>query len=745
MRGFHAQAAVAALMGTVVVAFLVTALAATPAVAAPKLSPYATSIFQLEPDNPSVGGFDDPEGVATSPAGDAVYVVDAAQARVVEMTPYGTYVRSFGCCGTAQGKLVRPTGIATDSQGHVWVADNGQGILDEYRATGGFLRSFSIPFVFGVAISPDAKTIYAATHFFNLVAVLGNNGKQLGAFAPCPASQNNEFLVTCALRGIATGPDASVYLLTNTQIHYSELCNPGSNYGTDSPPVAGWEEVDRFAPGGTLQTGTWGVKDGPDDCYHGFGTNDYFTGVAIDPGSSYSFATYASDDQVLSASPANTNFGSLDRPPYPSYTNIPTGWFTALAFDCQSNLYVTAYDTGSVIKYDNLDADPTDCSPFHRLALASARIGGIFRVGNKLSIQIGCARRCKGTLSLYSGHKLLGHKTVLLRAGKTRQILVRPDATLHVEEAIRAVFKPHGLRVARLRTHVLAISTLTFRAPSSVESGHLLAVSGNVTPAHRGRRVRVLVVGGETQTFSRLTTTDAAGHYVVKLMLPARGVWTLRADLEASARAQPAVTTSRYVKVLPLPVPTRPLTRSAPPDLRCPAALQPGQNLSLEVHGPAFAPLRLTVTIPGHAPVVRTVALGSDGAFDNTFLAGTPGTWRVTARLIEGTSTSCVIRVRSQETLMLTCPTNVPLPRGSGTADLSGTTAPPVPRAGISLHVTGGGGARTVLARADANGSYDARVPLTMSDVGDVSATASFAGDATHGPATSSTCHFSVG
>jgi hypothetical protein len=68
-----------------------------------------------------------------------------------------------------------------------------------------------------------------------------------------------------------------------------------------------------------------------------------------------------------------------------------------------------------------------------------------------------------------------------------------------------------------------------------------------------------------------------------------------------------------------------------------------------------------------------------------------------------------------------------------------------VPRAGISLHVTGGGGARTVLARPGASGSYDAHVPLTMSDVGDVSATASFAGDATHGPATSSTCRFSVG
>jgi hypothetical protein len=51
MRGFHTRAAVAVLAGTVVVvALLVTALAATPAVAAPKLSPYATSIFQLQPD-----------------------------------------------------------------------------------------------------------------------------------------------------------------------------------------------------------------------------------------------------------------------------------------------------------------------------------------------------------------------------------------------------------------------------------------------------------------------------------------------------------------------------------------------------------------------------------------------------------------------------------------------------------------------------------------------------------------------
>jgi len=60
------------------------------------------------------------------------------------MLVIGYYERKleFGKEGTGEGQLKKPSGIAIASNGNVWVADTGNNRIDEFKATGGFVKSF---------------------------------------------------------------------------------------------------------------------------------------------------------------------------------------------------------------------------------------------------------------------------------------------------------------------------------------------------------------------------------------------------------------------------------------------------------------------------------------------------------------------------------------------------------------------------------------------------------------------------
>jgi len=61
--------------------------------------------------------------LATSPDGSIVYVVDNQNSRVQLFTSAGAYLGQWGTAGSGPGQFLNPTGIATDSQGNVWVTD----------------------------------------------------------------------------------------------------------------------------------------------------------------------------------------------------------------------------------------------------------------------------------------------------------------------------------------------------------------------------------------------------------------------------------------------------------------------------------------------------------------------------------------------------------------------------------------------------------------------------------------------
>jgi RHS repeat-associated protein len=90
-----------------------------------------------------LGQFNKPEGLAINAVSGNIYVSDAADDRVQELTPTGIPLISFGGSGT--GALSEPHGLALDSSGNVWVANTHDSTVEKFSASGGYLDSYGGP------------------------------------------------------------------------------------------------------------------------------------------------------------------------------------------------------------------------------------------------------------------------------------------------------------------------------------------------------------------------------------------------------------------------------------------------------------------------------------------------------------------------------------------------------------------------------------------------------------------------
>jgi tripartite motif-containing protein 71 len=93
------------------------------------------------------GQFSDPQGIALNQKTGNVYVADTNNNRVEELNSEGKYVGEW-CAksvvenGTTVEACNKPTGIAIDASGHVWVANHGDDHIDEFTETGQFIQQF---------------------------------------------------------------------------------------------------------------------------------------------------------------------------------------------------------------------------------------------------------------------------------------------------------------------------------------------------------------------------------------------------------------------------------------------------------------------------------------------------------------------------------------------------------------------------------------------------------------------------
>jgi sugar lactone lactonase YvrE len=89
----------------------------------------------------SPGDFAKPSGVAVDKEGN-VYVADTLNNRIEMFDADGNFIRTFGKNGDGPGYFARPKGVALDSDGHIWVADGVQDRIQVFTKEGQLLIAF---------------------------------------------------------------------------------------------------------------------------------------------------------------------------------------------------------------------------------------------------------------------------------------------------------------------------------------------------------------------------------------------------------------------------------------------------------------------------------------------------------------------------------------------------------------------------------------------------------------------------
>ncbi|MBO0887495.1 hypothetical protein J2P12_00180 [Candidatus Bathyarchaeota archaeon] len=101
-----------------------------------------TQSFSYSSQFGSYGGPIMPNGVALDSSAN-VFIADAKNYGVIELTSSGSFVASWGTYGTGPGQFRLPQGIALDGSGNVYVSDSQNNNIQKFTKTGVFITSWN--------------------------------------------------------------------------------------------------------------------------------------------------------------------------------------------------------------------------------------------------------------------------------------------------------------------------------------------------------------------------------------------------------------------------------------------------------------------------------------------------------------------------------------------------------------------------------------------------------------------------
>jgi sugar lactone lactonase YvrE len=129
-------------------------------------------------DNSSRDLFNQPNHVAIAPGGD-IYVSDGyVNARVVQFSGAGQFVRIIGGVkGSAPGQLQLPHGVALDSRGRILINDSDNQRVSIFDNDGRFVETWAYPSRGGIAVASD-DTVYISDVNAGIVNIV-KNGKKI--------------------------------------------------------------------------------------------------------------------------------------------------------------------------------------------------------------------------------------------------------------------------------------------------------------------------------------------------------------------------------------------------------------------------------------------------------------------------------------------------------------------------------------------------------------------------------------
>jgi len=137
-----------------------------------------------------------------------VWVSDQGNNRIDEFSATGTFVRSVGSGGSGNGQFNTPENIAIDASGNLWVVDGGNNRVQEFSATGTYLSQF------GSSGDNDGAEDYGLFNFAEGITIdsVGNlwvsdDGEWIQEFSPSGVFEGIQFGSGGSGNGQFSGPD----------------------------------------------------------------------------------------------------------------------------------------------------------------------------------------------------------------------------------------------------------------------------------------------------------------------------------------------------------------------------------------------------------------------------------------------------------------------------------------------------------------------------------------------------------
>ena len=346
-------------------------------------------------------------GIATDKAGN-VYVADSEFNRVQVLSAKGGFLRKWGSAGSGDGQFARAGDVDVAPDGSVWVADEGNGRLQQFASSGDFKSSLStskeIPR--GVAVDADGNVLAAI------------DGGKLGGFrrfdkTPTGWEATGGLLGAGPYRAdeVEASPDGTVYLTTsNTQSSDDRV----RRYSADGKPMGSIKLPPSY--------GTRGI--GIDlDC-------NVLVGV--------------SSTEVAKYSPSGKRLATA---PIPYIAND-------IAVGPKGDLYVSIQSSG--IAHLVEDRSKPAAAAVGGIAIAKKGSGYVARVKYTLS-GVACPTQLNATASL-TGKGIAGKTAVKVAAGKTTIIEIPLKASRGSGKAqFKIVLKTNGRLTTEVRDVTLNV------------------------------------------------------------------------------------------------------------------------------------------------------------------------------------------------------------------------------------------------------------------------------------------------
>jgi DNA-binding beta-propeller fold protein YncE len=160
-----------------------------------------------------VGQFDHPEGIAIDSSGN-IYVADNRNDRIQKFDGNGNPIKTWGTPGTGDGQFAGPSGIAVDSNGYVYVTDSGtspeKGRVQKFDSEGNFIKTWGyFETVGGIATDNFGNIYVVETVFNNRIQKFDSNGNFIKTWGS-EGSGNGQF---DGAWGIATDSVGNVYVI----------------------------------------------------------------------------------------------------------------------------------------------------------------------------------------------------------------------------------------------------------------------------------------------------------------------------------------------------------------------------------------------------------------------------------------------------------------------------------------------------------------------------------------------------